>query len=158
MSILRKPTPAPKPRTTDAKNIAIFYAVFLTIMVLAQLFTFDRFLELMISFELPLGDRFAYFLGAFIVTVEVFALPFLLRMPLSPAFRWFSIACGWLAALAWLKISLWLVVTDSLAENVGYLGTLVDLMPGWWAVFISIALVVLALWSSWGMWPLKRKK
>jgi hypothetical protein len=158
MSILRKPTPAPKPKTTDVKQVAIFYAVFLIILAVTQLFTFDRFLELIVSFGLPLGDRFAYFLGALIVTVEIFALPFLLRMPLSPAFRWFSIGCGWLVALIWLKISLWLVLSDSLVENVGYLGTLVNLMPGWWAVFISLALATLAVWSSWGMWPAKRKK
>lgn len=158
MSFLRKPTPAPTPKTNDVKRIAIFYAILLVILVVAQLFSFDKFLQLLATFEFPLGDQFAYFMGALIVSVEVFALPFLLRMPLSPAFRWFSMICGWLAAAAWLKISLWLVFTDSTVTNVGFLGTVIDLMPGWWAIFIASALGILTIWASWGMWPAQRKK
>lgn len=158
MSTLRKPTPAPIPKTNDVKRIATFYAILLVILAVAQLFTFDQFLQLLVSFEFPVGDQFAYLTGALIVLFEVFALPFLLRMPLSPAFRWFSMICGWLAATVWLKIALWLVLTDSTVANVGYLGTVIDLMPGWWAIFIASALGILTIWASWGMWPVKRKK
>ena len=158
MSFLPKPTPAPLPKTTDVKRIAIFYAVLLTGLAVAQLFTFEHFLQLLTTFEFPFGDQFAYFVGAFIVAAEVFALPFLLRMPLSPAFRWFSMFCGWAVAAAWFKISLWLVIADSAVVNVGYLGTVVDLMPGWWAIFIATALGILTIWASWGMWPGNRKK
>ena len=158
MSFLQKPTPAPIPKTIDAKRIATFYAIILVILAVTQLFTFEHFLELIASFDLPFGDQFAYFLGAFIVTVEVFALPFLLRMPLSPAFRSFSMVCGWFAAGVWFDISLWLVLTDSPVTNVGFLGTVTDLMPGWWAIFIATALGILTVWASWGMWPARRKK
>jgi hypothetical protein len=158
MSFLPKPTSAPPPKTTDVKRMTIFYAALLTVLAVTQLFTFDHFLELLTTFGFPLGDQFAYLVGAVIVAAEVFALPFLLRMPLSPAFRWFSMMCGWLVAAAWIKISLWLVVIDSTVTNVGYLGTVTDLMPGWWAVFIASALGILTVWASWGMWPGKRKK
>lgn len=158
MSFLRKPTPAPTPKTKDVKRIAIFYALLLVILAVAQLFTFEHFLQLLATFGFPGGDQFAYFLGAFIVTVEVFALPFLLRMPLSPAFRIFSMICGWLAAAVWLKIALWLALTETAVDTVGFLGTVTDLMPGWWAVFIGFALLILTTWASWGMWPGKSKK
>lgn len=157
MSILVKSTPAPTPKTKDVKTIATFYAVLLVIFAGTQLLSFEKFLSLMASFNFLFGDQFAYFVGAFVVAVELFALPFLMRLPLSSAFRWFSLICGWFAAISWLKISIWLVLTDSTASNVGFLGSSVELMPGWWAIFIGLALLILAAWSSWGMWPGKRK-
>lgn len=156
MSILLKPTPAPIPKTKDVKIIATFYALLLAVLAITQLISFESFLSLMASFNYSFGNLFAYFVGAFIVAVVLFALPFLLRLPLSPAFRWFSLVCGWLAALSWLKVSLWLVLTDSSAQNVGFLGAEVQLVPGWWAIFIGLAFVILAAWASWGMWPGRR--
>lgn len=158
MSFFRKPTPALKPKTSDVKKIAIFYAILLVILVVSQLFTFDRFLELLSTFGFPFGDQFAYFVGAFVGFVEILALPFLLRLPLSPAFRWVSMVSGWLVALVWLKITLWVVITEPLVSNVGFLGGVIDLMPGWWAIFIASAFGILAGWASWGMWPKRRKK
>lgn len=158
MSIFVQPTPAPKPRSKDTPRIALFYAFLLLAMAVTQLFTFDEFLELLASFGLPVGGEMTYFMGAVIVVTEVFALPFLLRMPLSRAFRWVSMVCGWVAALAWVKITLWLAITEPPVDNVGFLGTLVGLMPGWWAIFVAVALAILAGWTSWGLWPGKRKK
>lgn len=137
-------------------RIAIFYAVILVVMAVAQLFSFDEFLKLVTDFGFPGGIRYAHFIVAFLVTAEVFAVPFLLRMPLSPAFRWVSMVCGWLVALIWTKITIWLVIKDGIVGNVGFLGTIVDTMPGWWAIFISLAFGILAIWASWGMWPHKK--
>lgn len=158
MSFLPNPTSAPKPRTKDSNRIAIFYAILLLVLVVPQLFTFDKFLPLLDSFNMPGGTRLAYFLGALLVSAEVFALPFLLRMPVSGAFRWFSMFCGWLVAAIWIKISFFIIFTDAPIDNVGYLGTLVKLTPGWWALFLSFAFAILAIWASWGLWPGKRKK
>jgi hypothetical protein len=146
-------TPAPTPKTKDVRRIATFYAIILVIMAVTQLFTFDEFLKLVTSFNFPGGVRYAYFITALLVVSEVFALPFLLRMALSPAFRWLSMVLGWLVALIWAKLTIWLVIQDSVVSNVGFLGTVVNLMPGWWAIFMSIALGILAAWASWGMWP-----
>lgn len=156
MSIFPHTTPAPTPKTKDASKIAIVYAVILVVLVVAQLFTFDDFLSLVGDFGFPGGIRYAHFIAALLVASEVFALPFLLRMQLSPAFRWFSMILGWLVAIIWTKISIWLVIHEGIANNVGFLGTVVSLQPGWWAIFISIALGVLAAWASWGMWPYRR--
>lgn len=158
MSLLPKPIDAPVPRTKNVKTIATFYAGVLAVFAIAQLFTFENFLELFVSFDFPWGRPFAYFSAALLVTAEVFALPFLLRMSLSKAFRWMSMAFGILAAVIWVKVSLWLVIFDSPVDTVGFLGTAVNVMPGWWAVFVSVALGILAIWSVWGLWPGKRKK
>lgn len=153
MSIFVQATPAPTPKTKDVQRIALFYAIILVVMVVAQLFTFDDFLKLMTSFGFDGGIRLAHFTAAILVTAEVFALPFLLRMSLSPAFRFLSMLCGWLVALIWLKITILLVIQDGISNNVGFLGTAVNTMPGWWAIVMSIIFGILAAWASWGMWP-----
>ena len=158
MSILPKPTPAPEAKSKESKQIALFYAGILVVLAVAQLFTFDSFLELFNSFNFPGGIGFAYFSGALLVASELFALPFLLRMPLSKAFRWVSMVAGWVAALIWIKTTIWVMVAAPTAVSIGFLGTALDILPGWWAVLISFVFGVCAFWASWGLWPGKRKK
>lgn len=153
MSIFVKLTLSPTPKTKDVQRLAIVYVVILVIMAVTQLFSFEQFLKLIISFDLPGGVRYAHFITAFLIVAEVFALPFLLRMPLSPAFRWLSMVLGWLVAIIWASLTSWLVGQDSFVNNVGFLGTVIRLMPGWWAIFISLTFGILAGWASWGMWP-----
>lgn len=158
MSMFVKATPAPRAKSLQVKQISILYAVLLTGMVVAQLFTFDTFIALTASFELPIPGVLPYAIAPALVVFGVFALPFLLRMTVSPAFRVVSMLCSWLAALSWLVITVWLVTTRQVVETVGFLGTIGQLSPGWWAVLFSIALCIVAAWSSWGMWPLGRFK
>lgn len=158
MSVFARAVPASKPRTKESQNVAYFYAVILVVFALTQLFTFDTFVGLVEDFGFPGGTPIAHLVAGIIVASEVFALPFLLRMRLSPLMRLFSMGLGWLVAVIWLKISLWAVLIDTSASNIGMFGSLVDLVPGWWAVFISIALGLLAAWASWGLWPAKQLK
>lgn len=158
MSIFAQTTPAPRPKSEAVKQIATLYAILLVIMAVCQLFTFETFLTLIPSFNLPLGGLWPYVLGPLVVAAEVFALPFLLRMPLSIAFRALSMALGWIAAGIWLFVSLWVVGTAQPVDTIGFIGTLAPLTPGWWAVCMALALAVLAAWSSWGMWPGKGRK
>lgn len=153
MSLFAHPTPAPEPKSRDVVRISTFYAGLLVVMAVAQLFTFESFLELFDSFGLPGGTVFAYVLASVLVTAEVFALPFLLRMRISVAFRWFSAMLGGLVADIWLFVTLWVQFTAPPVETIGFLGTAVDMMPGWWAVLISTSFGILAIWALWGMWP-----
>ena len=157
MSVFTQTTFSPVPITKDVQRMATFYAAVLVIMAVVQLFSFDDFLKLVTDFGFSGGRRAGYFLASFIVTVEVFAIPFLLRMPLSPAFRWISIVSGWLVSLLWVTITIWLVIKEGIVNNVGFLGASIPVMPGLWAVFISIAFGILATWATWGMWPGRRK-
>ena len=158
MKIFVKATPAQKPKSKESQNIAYMYAAILVIFALAQLFTFDNFLILIESFWMPGGKSAAYLLGSIIVVSEVLALPFLLQIKLSPLMRIISMVMGWLVPLLWFIISIWLIFTVNAVSNVGLLGTTVNLLPGWWAVFLSIALGMLAAWASWGLWPCVRPK
>jgi len=153
MSFFRTPTAAPVPKSKNTATISLFYAVLLVVMVVAQLFTFESFLELFAFFELPGGRSTGYILASALVASQVFALPFLLRMALSPAFRMFSLLSAGLVTDIWLFITLWLAIAQPAVANVGFLGTVVEIVPGWGAVFVALALGTLALWAAWGMWP-----
>ncbi len=158
MSILPKASSPISPRTKDAPLIGVAYAAIITVFAVAQLFSFDKMPDLFDSFWLPGGVGFSHFLVALLVIVEVFALPFLLRVRVSLAMRFFSMLCSWLVAGIWMFISLWLALSTNVLDNIGLLGTVIKLAPGWWAVLVSLGLAILAGWSSWSMWPIKTRK
>lgn len=153
MSIVVTATQAPNPKSQASRQIALAYAAFLTAMALAQLFTLERFLSLFSSFHLPLDAGLVTALPAVLVALEVAALPFLLRMWLSPAFRVVSMGAGWLVAFLWTGIALWVVLTRQAPDTIGFLGTAVPLIPGTWAVCVGAMMGLAAAWASWGMWP-----
>ena len=131
--------------------MSVGLAGILTLMAAMQLFTFDEFSDLLGGMPVFGGGGMAWAAG--IIVFEVFALPFLLRMALSPAFRWVSAACCALASLFWLFVTSYLAVSGVVVESVGFSGGLGHLTPGWWAVFVSLGLSTLSAWSLWGLWP-----
>ncbi len=153
MSIFVSATSAPTPKTKDVVKMSRLYVIILAIMAICQLVTFGDFLTLFGSFGFPGGHPFAHFLAGFIIVSELFAIPFLLRLKLSPLARIISMVLGWLVALEWLYVSLFLALTINAVTNIGFLGTVISLIPGWWTIFISVALGLLSIWASWGMWP-----
>ncbi|MDB5167299.1 MAG: rane protein of unknown function [Candidatus Saccharibacteria bacterium] len=154
MSVLPIVTKAPPVKTSNIITISRLYSVILIIFAVTQLFSFPDFQVLIQSYWLPGGTPSAYLLSGVIVIAEVFALPFLLRMRVSNLFRIVSMVLGWIVPVIWLGISLWLLLSVNAVTNIGFLGTVFVLTPGWWAVFVSLALATLAAWASWGMWPL----
>jgi len=146
-----------KPKTKEAQKVAFMYAFLLVVFALCQLFSYDKFLALLQEFNLPFGEWLVPATGALIVISEVFALPFLLNMRLNKPLKLVSMVFSWLVAIIWLKIALWLTLTSSVAANIGYLGGLVRLVPGWWSVFFALSLGLLAIWSTWGMWSSHKK-
>lgn len=157
MSIFVEATPAPAAQTKNASQVALFLAGILVVMAVGQLFGFEKFIPLIESFKLPGGHGTATLVAGSIVASEVFALPFLLRMHLSPLMRFVSMILGWFVAILWCGVSLWLV-TQGVSGNSGFLGTTVKLPVGLWTVCFSLALAVLSGWASWGMWPLRAKR
>jgi hypothetical protein len=149
---------APEPKSQYVRTISLLLAGIFTAFAFSQLYSFDEFTEIVASYGLFGGADTAEVFAAVIVVLEVFALPFLLRMRLSRLMRVMSMGCGWLVVFVWALISKWLVLFTSGQENVGFLGGVAQLSPGWWAVFVSVALGILSAWASWGMWPVAKKK
>jgi type III secretory pathway component EscU len=142
----------------DVQKVIFAYSLMLIIFVLCQLFTYDGFIRLLESFWLPGGATTARLLGSVIVVCELFALPFLLRMDLSRLMRIISMVLGWVVPAIWILLTLWINLTVNAISNVGFLGSVIKIQPGWWAVCMSVGLGLFAAWSSWGLWPFVAKK
>jgi len=155
MSFFVLPTASPAPKTKNIRPISLAFAAVLVIMLVAQLFTFEEFPGLIASSWL-LDDRTSSVVAASIVALELLALPFLLQMRLSPAMRVVSMVAGWLVVSTWLIVSLCKNVVGDALHSV-LLGATIPLPEGWWSVLFCLALGILAVWASWGMWPIKAK-
>ena len=140
------------------RGVSIALAAIFTAMVVAQLFTFEKFPEVIAVMGLPGDILVADLRAALIVVFEVFALPFLLSMRLSPLMRVISMVSGWIVAAAWLAVSIRLVATGSDTDNGGLLGATVALAPGVWMIVGCTLLATLVGYVSWGMWPRVRRK
>lgn len=151
-------TTAPKPKTKNSQIIALFLAGLLVVMAVGQLFSFEKFIPLIETYLLPGGYGMAVLVASLLVISEVFALPFLLRMKMSLLMRYVSMACGWIVAAVWLKLTLWANVIPTDVQNVGFFGPKVELFVGWWATLFAAALIVLVVWAAWGLGPFGRAK
>ena len=154
MSFFAKATDPPVSKTKNSRQISLLLAVIFLIMIIAQLFSFEKFPDIIAAMNLPGGQGLAKLQAAVIVTLEVFALPFLLAMRLSPAMRVFSMIAGWLAIGGWVITAIIMNKTD----NSGILGATVSVPAGWWIVFFALGMGVLAAWAAWGAWPLLSKE
>lgn len=158
MSFLIQPTSAPVAKTKNIAEISLGLATIFIVMVVAQLFTYEHFPKVIEGMWLPWSDKIAPVKAAVLVILEVVALPFLLRMSLSPAMRVVSMIAGWTATIGWLGLALWQNLIPHTVGNAGMLGDTISLPVGWWSVFVFAAIAVLVGWVSWGMWPLPRMK
>ena len=148
-------TSAPKPKTKNIRGIGLLTAAFFVVLAVTQLFTFERFAEVIELYYDMVDSRGALVLSACIVTLEVAALPFFLAMPLSRAARLVSMAAGWLTIMLWLVLTLRQLLRGG--ESTAIFGATLEVPGGWWAVCFVAALGVLVTWTNWGMWPLATK-
>lgn len=149
--------PATTPRSPTAQRAAWAYTALLVVMVIGQLFGFEKFIPLIESYWLPGGHGTATLVACLIVITEIFALPFLLRMPLSPLMRWFSLACGVAAAALWVLLGLIAVLGTITMTNSGVLGVKVGVPSGGVQLLWALGMSALAAYSVWGLWPNRKK-
>lgn len=152
-----KPTATFVAKSKESHIISLALAGLLIIMVVAQLFTFEDFPDVIANMWLPGGEGLASVIAAVIVIMEVFALPFLLGMRLSAAMRTASMVLGWMVIVTWTAISLWQNGSVNIIGNAGILGDTVPLPVGWWSVFVFVAIGVLMAWANWGAWSMAGK-
>lgn len=146
-------TAPPKMKNKNVKIVSLVFAGLLIVMVVGQLYAFEEFVPLLVSFDLGGGQPRATLIASLLVTAEVFALPFLLRMYVSPLFRVMSMGMGWLAAAIWLFITVSVVSRVNAVQDAGFLGGAITVPFGWWSVLFAVVLAFFAGWVSWGMWP-----
>lgn len=157
MSIFAKPQAAPKLVIKEVEKLALVQAGLVVMLVVAQLFTFEDFLQIFIDMNLA-SDSVTYLLASMIVVGEVFSLPFLLRLKISKAMRVFSMLLLWFVSLSWLTIALLITIKDLSVESSGLLGSVVEVGPGAILVIFTMFFATLTVINSWGMWPLVKAK
>lgn len=158
MSSFIASVPGPAPRSSIAANAAILLAGIVVVLVLSQLFSFEKFPDVIRALVLPgVGDGYAVLIAATIVIAEVLAVPFLLRMRLSLSLRVASMLSGWLVVLWWIVVTIWQNLASTGYADAAFLGATVLAPIGWWAVYLMLGVGVLTAWASWGLWPLRRK-
>jgi hypothetical protein len=111
-----------------------------SVMLLAQLFAFEDFVPLMQS--ITGHDMGGKWLAASIVLVELFSLPFWLRMSLSRLARLFSVILTILLPLLWLAI-----IIAHPSGSIGMLGSKVTIDSGLGNLLLAVVLSALSLAS-----------
>lgn len=114
-------------------------------LLLAQLFTFEKFTDVTYGFGLPGGMVTAGILAVLIPLVELMALPFLISMKLDRRLRAVARACVVAVPVLWLILLLWQLVADSAAKvNSGLFGATLTTSVGSWLVVFA----ALMLWAA----------
>lgn len=143
---------AGRPRTKTGLSVAYAYAAIIIVLLIFQLITFNSWVNIFVDYGL-FGTWGSAIMASIVWLIEIFSIPFLLRWKISDGFRFFSMFCGRLVAVWWFLIAIWSLSSKSDFSNYGILGNTVPVDGGWWAIFASLALLILSLWASWALHP-----
>ncbi|MEO5690879.1 MAG: S26 family signal peptidase [Candidatus Saccharimonadales bacterium] len=137
----------PKLRARQGALLGWIAAAILIALSLVHLFRIDTFVpEVTRIFD---GDASAAFwVSSVIVTMEVFALPFLMRMKLSPLAQYVSGAFAVLVPLSWLLISIW---TYGQGVSTAQLGEFVDLPSSWLLIGVNTLWLLFSYYVIWAL-------
>lgn len=136
----------PKSTVTNATLTLSLLAVgVLIVMATLQLITFEKFIPIMQNYEVPGGPVAGKILAAIIVILEVAALPFLLRMKVSPLFRLCSALSLFFIGTIWIGIASWALFHQSPLIGSGIIGSLFKSLPAEMGVVIGVFLLASAV-------------
>lgn len=134
MITVKKPTNPPKPVKSYGVVLGRLAALVLISMAVIHLFRIDTFIPILDE-ALP-GQSVAVSIAALVIVLsEVFAIPFALRMRLSPLAHLVSGALLVLAPLWWVLIGIW---TMSIASATGQLGEFASAPSTLWLVLLNV--------------------
>ena len=144
-NIFPKAIKPPKPVKPYAPVLGYVASGIIVLLALIHLFRIDTLLP--IVNKVLLNDSVAA--GAFVIVVilaEIFAIPFLMRIKLSPLAH---IASGFLAILAPLMWSLLSIWGFGLSYPIGELGQFVALKSTWWLVVLNLIWLSFNFFTLW---------
>ncbi len=124
---------------------AFALAMVFLVLIIGQLFTFEKFDEVTAGYDLPGGFFTSITLAGLIPLLEVSALPYLLSMKLSAKWRNVSRFAAIAAPAVWTLIALWLNITGGGTTNEGGLfGATLPSAGGLWMLIFTGTL----LWAT----------
>lgn len=130
-----------KPQYFRALSLGGIYLL----LIILQLFTFEKFYPIVAAFDLPGGTAMAVFVTGLIPVLEVAALPFLLSMTVSRPVWLGSRVAAVASPLVWLLVMIWLSVTGNTLVQVGIFGATIPLFYGWWVFVLCVMLLASAI-------------
>lgn len=136
-------TDAPKVKSRKLLFIPYVTSAILLVMLLSQLATFDKFVPILNDYNLNGGLLMTQLTAVGIVISELFALPFLWRMKLSPLARFCSSLLGFAIVLFWLSLGIVGIARAKQLDNTGLFGSLLHLQSS--ILLTAIALILLLL-------------
>lgn len=145
MVLLGSSTSAPQPRRQYGPLVGYLAAFLLILFALVHLFRIDTFIP-ELTYALDLSQELAIYLALFVVVGEVFALPVLLRMSMSPLARLVSGFLAGAVPLVWLMIS---VVSLGNGISTAQLGEFYALPSSWPLLAFNIIWLILNVWTLW---------
>lgn len=136
-------THAPQPRKPYVSMIAWILAGVMVAMLLLHLVRIDTLIPV-IAGIVP-ATAAAWFV-TLIVIIELLALPYLLRIKLSPLFRVISGALVVAAPLIWLCFTIWAYGAES---STGQFSSYVQTPGSWWLIVLNMAWLAGSYWLLW---------
>lgn len=112
------------------------------------------------DYWLPGNHGTATLVAGVVVFFEIFALPFLLRMSLSPLMRVFSMACGVAVPIIWSVLSISVFYNfphDGFLMQGNMLGIHIPI-SNVYQLAVALALLIVSLYVAWGLAPKSTSK
>jgi hypothetical protein len=138
-------TPPNKIENTNLLIVTYGLAAALCVMVLSQLLNFEGFVEILFSYQL-FNHPGSIALAIILIVLEIFSLPVLLRLWLSPLMRMVSSFCLLLAPAAWTSLIVFTYTSGNAIATTGMLGHYVKISLSI-GIILSAVLLVTATWS-----------
>ena len=140
---MTKSTTPKKKQSTENLNSSrtarIFMALYIVLLLLLQLFTFDKFPDLLAKLGVSSGW------AVLLIVLELLSLPFLLDMKLPVVYRKISMWIG-VATLVLLTA----LETMAYENNISVMfGATFDLPGGSWSILLIVAMWILFAWGAW---------
>lgn len=150
MHFLTKTLHTPAKRTKVESYLSLYLAGFFVIAALGQLVAFEDYPSIIQHYDLLPNWNGELIAAAVIVSLEVFAIPYLLNVRTSLLMRRFSMICGFAALGWWLFVSIFLSGSDMEIINLGLFGAKLLTPSGLWSVFYILMLIGFAAYVSGG--------
>lgn len=112
-----------------------------TVMAVAQMVSFEEFVDGLRDYGLT-GERGTVALAIALISLEVFSVPFLFRLWLSPLARLLSAICVVLSPIAWTALVLAGLTGGAHVSNTGYLGGFLTMQLSGLMLALAVAWVV----------------
>jgi hypothetical protein len=90
-------------------------------LAILQMVSFEKFVDALRSYHVT-GERGTLVVAIVLLFIEIFAVPFLLRMTLSPAARAVSAMLALATPYAWSLLMVLAFTTGQTVDNAGYFG------------------------------------